>query len=229
MPGFANTPANWEQFWLSFWASLLSGALYSLLVGLMVGFIVWLAQRRSDTRQLRNQWARELATFRARLRDLLNQPVKQEINKISDLPTVWKEIAEVLANLPIDLWHENLSKQQKFIDLVKTFQKAYYACLTEADTLEIEVGRLIRQYTYSEHNPDPLEKVYQSYFLGRLLDEEDVSLLIWIGCSRDALPHIHEVYHQIKADERCHSLEMQYLTSRTQVNEAIEALKKDLN
>ncbi len=171
---------NWSEFWISFWSALFAGAIDSLLIGFIVGVMILFFQWRIDKRRLRQQYEREVATFREKLRFTLNQPNRTIIDEILMPSSLVKALIPLLSEFPIDLWSEYLPDQEKLFHSVKVFQSAYADFSLTAMELDTLVTTLIRQVNNS-HNIGMANDGYQQiYFLGRILNIPGPTLMRWI-------------------------------------------------
>lgn len=228
MFGIANTPTNLDQFLIALYSGLISG----MVTGLIVGLAIWIIQSRFAKRQVHQQSQREVATFRERLRLTLNQAQTTSLTVIIDEPPLARAFANILADIPLELWKDNVQEQQDFFKAVDNFQAAYADFITAKNKILASARGIIRNYNSKLGKVIDYDSAGLLFFLGRVLDFDDKSILpwLWIGVSDDSqLPYFTDLYNTILADTATNALISPYVDQRKHIEQTIELIRAMLH
>ena len=224
MFGITSTQANLDQFLIALYSGLISG----VVTGFVVGLVIWIIQSKFAKRQLHQQTQREVATFRERLRLTLNQAQTTSLTDIIDEPPLARAFANMLADIPLELWKANVLEQRDFFNAVDNFQVAYVNFITAKNKLLAFVRGIIRNYNNKLGKVIDYDNTGLSFFLGRILNFEDKSILpwLWIGASDDSqLPYLTDLYNTILADAATGALISSYIDQRKRLEQTIDLIR----
>src|SRR5215470_10268828 len=96
--GIQGTQSNVDQVLIA----LYTGPLIAVIAGLVVGIAVWLILARFERRRRRQQYTRDVAIIKEKIRSALDIPHETDIASIRTLPQPARTIAEVIAVWPLD-------------------------------------------------------------------------------------------------------------------------------
>lgn len=227
MPGVP--PAGSSEvtmFWISFWAQLYSGFLSSILTGLIVGLVIWCVQLRAEQRRARNDAARELALFREKLRNAVEEPDILNFQTAADsIPPAARAIHSMVSNHPVDYWYSLLKRHRAFLDEIKGFQHAYAAFGKAAQKLDVALRRVIRLHNAARGTIAMNDPADHSYFLGRLHGMSSEQILPWIDYPIKASVRFEASFTAAIADEEITSRADEYRRRREELVSRIEKLE----
>src|SRR5438552_14854082 len=89
--GIQGTQSNVDQILIA----LYTGLFIAVIAGLIVVIAVWLLQSRYERRRLRQQYVRDVAILKEKIRYALNSPHETDIASIRTLPQPASTIAEI--------------------------------------------------------------------------------------------------------------------------------------
>lgn len=215
------------HFWISFWSQLYSGFLSSILTGFIVGLVVWWVQLRAEQRRTRNDAARELALFREKLRNAVEEPDILNFQTATDsIPPAARAIHSVVSNHPVDYWYSVLKRHRAFLDEVKRFQHAHTAFGKAAQRLDVALRQVIRLHNAARGAIAVNDPYDHAYFLGRLHGMSDEEILPWIDLpSKTHSSRFESSFSAAMADEEVASRVDEYQRRREELVSHIEKLE----
>ncbi len=221
--GIQGTQTNVDQVLIA----LYTGLLIAATAGLVVGIAVWLVQSRYERRRLRQQYARDVAILKEKIRSALDNPHETDIASIRTLPQPARTIAEVISESSLDQLKEKSPKKQKLFDLLKAFQQARSKFALTAMQLQQPVRAYIRQFCQQSNLPIAEDANYESFYLGRVLQFQNKAIMVWTGITPDSLPGLEKLLEFIFADKGVVRLGLTYVEARGDLEAALDKIRAE--
>jgi hypothetical protein len=221
--GIQGTQSNVDQVLIA----LYTGLFIAVIAGLVVGIAVWLVQSRYERRRIRQQYTRDVAILKEKIRSALDIPHETDIASICILPQPARTIAEVISEWPLDQLKQNSPKKQKLFDLLKVFQQARSNFALTAIQLQQPVRAYIRQFCQQSNLPIPEDAKYESFYLGRMLQFQNKAIMVWTGITPDRLPGLEKLLEFILADKGVVRLGLAYVEARGDLEVALDRIRTE--
>ena len=221
--GIQGTQSNVDQVLIA----LYTGLLIAVIAGLVVVIAVWLLQSRYERRRLRQQYARDVAILKEKIRSALDNPHETDLASIRTLPQPARTIAEVISESSLDQLKEKSRKKQKLFDLLKAFQQAHSKFALTAIQLQQSVRAYIRQFCQQNNLPISEDANYESFYLGRILQFQNKAIMVWTGITPDSLPGLEKLLEFIFADKGVVQLGLAYVQARGDLETALDKIRAE--
>jgi hypothetical protein len=218
-------------FFASFWPSLWSGILSSIVTGIIVGLILIYWQRSLENRLARRGYARELSILKEKVREAISIPDSSNINSaIASIPSQAEGLKNLLREVPISLWHEELPNEKPFLNLAHGFQQAYSEFKINALEFDKLLSQFARDFNGAQGRIQVNDGFIISYVLGRLQGVVPEELAKWIDGGLVKIPTwVEEAYVSAAKEEMILLIHKKYSASRIELVKKIEHLAKNIN
>lgn len=212
-------------FWTAFLANLYSGLLYSLATGFTVGIAVWLVQRSSDKRRIRNDYRRDLDLLRQKLRTTFQ--LDMEIVNLESAGNASPPVAQVackaMETYPLALWHQDLKGERPFIAALRQLQFAVSELAVTGARLDAVLANLVRRHNAGRDIIEVNDRADQMFFRGRrLYGLNGNAILPAMDMSAHALPRFEASYTSVGADAELNRLADAFVAKREALRRAIK-------
>ena len=221
--GIQGTQSNVDQVLIA----LYTGLFIAVIAGLVVVIAVWLLQSRYERRRLRQQYARDVAILKEKIRSALDNPHETDIASIRTLPQPAGIIAEIISESSLDQLKEKSPKKQKLFDLLQAFQQARSRFASAAIQLQQPVRAYIRQFCQQNNLPISEDVKYESFYLGRILQFQNKAIMVWTGITPDRLPGLEKLLEFILADKGVVQLGLGYVEARGDLEAALDKIRTE--
>jgi len=196
------------------------------VTGLIVGLVVWWVQLKAEQRRTRNDAARELALFREKMRNAVEEPDILNFQTAGDsIPPAARATHSVVSNHPVDYWYPLLKRHRAFLDEIKGFQHAHAAFGKAARRLDMALAQEIRLHNATRRTIAINDRDDHAFFLGRLHGMPNEQILAWIDHTSASLGRFETSFAAAMADEEVASRADEYQRCREHLVSRIEKLE----
>ena len=217
-------------FWASFWPALYSGALYSIVTGLVVGLAVLMVQKAAESRQARRDYKREISLLRPRLRQGIARPNPFVISSaVSSVPGPAQAAVELLQNLPVSLWKDELPRERAFLDRLLALQRAHSEFHLAATELDHLLSLFVRAQNAEREAIAANDPPLRSFIFGRMNGFASEQLLPWIDVPKAALAWLEPSAAVAAEDSAIREAHGKFVNARRTLEARLEDLRAALD
>ena len=218
-------------FWASFWPALYSGFGYSVLTGLIVGLVVVACQRKLERRAARLSYERDLSIARQRLRDAVACPDTFVIaSATASVPPRAEAAMNVIRDLPISLWREELPRRKSLLNAIHDLQKSHSAFRLAALSFDAALTQFARVDNVRRGYATNMDSHLISYVLGSLQGFSPDELIRWINFGLERVNGwLEEGRASALADPQMVAAHALYRTRRHDLTASLDVLARELD
>jgi hypothetical protein len=198
-----------------------------IVTDLIVGIILLAYTKRLEKRQARRGYEREVSVIRQHLHEALAQPDTPDFsNAAKSTPPKAEAVMNVIRDLPISLWHDELRGQRHLLDLVRNLQVSYTEFYTAALHFDQQLSGFARTFNAHEGQRFPKRSRNHSYILCSLQGTKPEDLLPYIatGGLKEIPSWVKEAYDVAEEDAAIQEAYTAYSTQRKNLEGHVEAL-----
>ena len=230
----SGTPERKEfkaQFWPALWSGIVSSIITGVIVGLFVGLLLLDWQRSVEDRAARQSYAREVSVLRQNIREAVAIPDVFRIGTArNSVPPQAEAAMEILRELPISMWREELPQEKAFLDSTHDFQRAYAAFVSSATEFDTNLSQFARGYNAARGVIQVNDGMVTAYVLGRSQGFEAAKLSQWLDLgSKEIPPWLEEALALATKDDSLRKSHQQYATARNALVEALNRLIRSVD